>query len=146
MFSQKIFEELECAISPEMSRILANTNTRSSRICINKDLNVQKIYNLPLKNFYSEENMSSWRLSRIYKEFKYKKLIPKTPIKSFLVKELYSSQVLSLGTNCCICCEDYEHEDVLRSLSCKHSFHVECIDLWAFSTEKPSCPLCKEIL
>ncbi|TDH64926.1 uncharacterized protein CCR75_006829 [Bremia lactucae] len=50
---------------------------------------------------------------------------------------------------CCICCEEYETGDVLRLLrKCKHEFHLECLDKWAFtsvnSQRAPFCPLCNQ--
>ncbi|ETV90337.1 hypothetical protein H310_14862 [Aphanomyces invadans] len=55
------------------------------------------------------------------------------------------------AASCCICCEDYVAGDVLRILStCKHDFHLECMDKWALtlanSTRTPSCPLCNQEL
>lgn len=52
---------------------------------------------------------------------------------------------------CCICCEEYQSGDALRLLrKCKHEFHLECLDKWAFtsvgSDRAPSCPLCNQAL
>lgn len=62
--------------------------------------------------------------------------------------------------SCCICCENYQIDDVLRVLpKCRHEFHVECLDQWAYTFAnrapssnsqrgderwcEPTCPLCK---
>ncbi|TYZ62286.1 hypothetical protein PybrP1_006967 [[Pythium] brassicae (nom. inval.)] len=55
----------------------------------------------------------------------------------------------SNNDTCCICCEEYQSGDLLRLLrTCKHEFHVECLDKWAFSSVNlqrlPSCPLCNQ--
>jgi len=55
----------------------------------------------------------------------------------------------SNNDTCCICCEEYQTGDVLRLLrKCKHEFHLECLDKWAFtsvnSPRAPSCPLCNQ--
>ncbi|OWZ22947.1 hypothetical protein PHMEG_0002248 [Phytophthora megakarya] len=55
----------------------------------------------------------------------------------------------SNNDTCCICCEEYQAGDVLRLLrKCKHEFHLECLDKWAFtsvnSQRAPSCPLCNQ--
>ncbi|CAH0486493.1 unnamed protein product [Peronospora farinosa] len=52
----------------------------------------------------------------------------------------------SNNDTCCICCDEYETGDVLRLLrKCKHEFHLECLDKWAFTSVNlqrvPSCPL-----
>ncbi|CEG44683.1 ubiquitin-protein ligase e3 [Plasmopara halstedii] len=57
----------------------------------------------------------------------------------------------SNNDTCCICCEAYETGDVLRLLcKCKHEFHLECLDKWAYtsvnSQRTPSCPLCNQSL
>lgn len=48
---------------------------------------------------------------------------------------------------CCVCQEDFEEGMPLRSLvRCRHVYHVECIDRWAYSEmgkgRLPKCPLC----
>ncbi len=46
---------------------------------------------------------------------------------------------------CVICQEDITCKNIVRTItSCKHTYHVECIDKW-FSENK-KCPLCKFIL
>lgn len=73
--------------------------------------------------------------------------------KSELV-ELLQSSIGSSEQQCAICFEDYVEGDDLRVLpSCKHLFHLTCIDRWAYSAatqqqqpgkapRNPSCPLC----
>ncbi|KAJ0409183.1 hypothetical protein ATCC90586_010264 [Pythium insidiosum] len=57
----------------------------------------------------------------------------------------------SNNDTCCICCEEYQSGDVMRLLRrCKHEFHLECLDKWAFTSvnadRKPVCPLCNQSL
>lgn len=57
----------------------------------------------------------------------------------------------SNNDTCCICCEEYQSGDLMRLLrKCKHEFHLECLDKWAFSSVNlqrlPSCPLCNQAL
>ena len=42
---------------------------------------------------------------------------------------------------CSICLCEYEDQDAVRVLLCKHHFHVPCIDQWLSLNR--SCPLCK---
>lgn len=42
---------------------------------------------------------------------------------------------------CVICSREYTHDDELRSLSCKHAFHRECIDKWL--ELNIHCPICR---
>lgn len=42
---------------------------------------------------------------------------------------------------CAVCLDDFEMDDELRILACKHEFHRQCVDPWLF--EHHTCPLCK---
>ncbi|KAI7822280.1 hypothetical protein BX661DRAFT_187620 [Kickxella alabastrina] len=43
---------------------------------------------------------------------------------------------------CSICLVSYEAEDLVRALSCNHTYHADCIDVWL--TERSArCPICK---
>jgi hypothetical protein len=52
-----------------------------------------------------------------------------------------TDKAFDYGT-CNICLEDYQKGDHLKSLSCPHSFHKECIDKWL--KQVASCPICKK--
>jgi len=55
---------------------------------------------------------------------------------------VYSGQELpSSQTSCAICMTEFEKEENLRSLSCAHYFHRECIDKWL--SVGTTCPVCK---
>eukprot|EP00592_Proboscia_alata_P000698 CAMPEP_0194377616 /NCGR_PEP_ID=MMETSP0174-20130528/32156_1 /TAXON_ID=216777 /ORGANISM="Proboscia alata, Strain PI-D3" /LENGTH=429 /DNA_ID=CAMNT_0039159101 /DNA_START=97 /DNA_END=1386 /DNA_ORIENTATION=+ len=55
---------------------------------------------------------------------------------------IHSSLMFESGS-CSICLEDYNNEDILRVLPCKHPFHSDCILPW-LTERSPNCPLCKE--
>ncbi|GMJ09195.1 hypothetical protein HRI_004588700 [Hibiscus trionum] len=43
---------------------------------------------------------------------------------------------------CAVCLSEFEKDERARVLpNCKHTFHVDCIDMWFFSHS--SCPLCR---
>ncbi|KAJ1812686.1 hypothetical protein LPJ56_005412 [Coemansia sp. RSA 2599] len=43
---------------------------------------------------------------------------------------------------CTICLVSYEKADLVRILSCSHTYHAECVDVWL--TERSArCPICK---
>jgi len=42
---------------------------------------------------------------------------------------------------CGICLSSWEKSDLLRRLTCLHSFHKECIDTWL--SQNSTCPICK---
>jgi len=43
--------------------------------------------------------------------------------------------------SCAICLCEYESNDLLRQMPCRHLFHKECVDEWL--KLKRTCPLCK---
>ncbi|KIJ54868.1 hypothetical protein M422DRAFT_42081 [Sphaerobolus stellatus SS14] len=44
--------------------------------------------------------------------------------------------------NCLICLENYEAEDSLRLLKCRHAYHQDCIDKW-LEQGRNNCPVCR---
>eukprot|EP00602_Paraphysomonas_sp_CaronLab_P002907 CAMPEP_0185029880 /NCGR_PEP_ID=MMETSP1103-20130426/16495_1 /TAXON_ID=36769 /ORGANISM="Paraphysomonas bandaiensis, Strain Caron Lab Isolate" /LENGTH=239 /DNA_ID=CAMNT_0027564795 /DNA_START=366 /DNA_END=1085 /DNA_ORIENTATION=+ len=42
---------------------------------------------------------------------------------------------------CIVCRENYATNEEIKTLSCFHMFHTNCIDRWLLRT--PSCPICK---
>lgn len=52
-------------------------------------------------------------------------------------------KVASLTTDrCMVCLSDYEPEEDLRLLSCRHIFHKECVDKW-LEVGHNNCPACR---
>lgn len=43
---------------------------------------------------------------------------------------------------CAVCIDELEAEQLVRTLLCRHTFHVECIDPWV-TAKNAVCPLCK---
>ncbi|KAJ1910599.1 hypothetical protein IWQ60_010569 [Tieghemiomyces parasiticus] len=43
---------------------------------------------------------------------------------------------------CSICLEDFEADQSVRVLPCRHAFHMDCVDQW-LTTKYSRCPLCK---
>ncbi|KAK0451408.1 uncharacterized protein EV420DRAFT_1560824 [Desarmillaria tabescens] len=43
---------------------------------------------------------------------------------------------------CLICLDDYEPEDDVRVMTCRHAFHQKCVDTW-LQTGKNNCPACR---
>ncbi|KAA0044082.1 RING-H2 finger protein ATL33 [Cucumis melo var. makuwa] len=47
-----------------------------------------------------------------------------------------------VGTECPVCLSAFDDGEEIRQLTtCKHSFHVDCIDMWLYS--HPNCPVCR---
>ncbi|EKM75523.1 hypothetical protein AGABI1DRAFT_116356 [Agaricus bisporus var. burnettii JB137-S8] len=43
---------------------------------------------------------------------------------------------------CLICLDEYEEEDEIRVMNCRHAFHRGCVDTW-LQTGKNNCPACR---
>lgn len=47
-----------------------------------------------------------------------------------------------VGNECPVCLSAFDDGQEIRQLAaCKHSFHVDCIDMWLYS--HPNCPVCR---
>ncbi|KAJ8763939.1 hypothetical protein K2173_003721 [Erythroxylum novogranatense] len=58
-------------------------------------------------------------------------------------EELQSSTCYGNGDMCSICLVEFMKEDAVSQLtSCKHVFHVDCIDKWKDNLQF-TCPLCR---
>lgn len=44
-------------------------------------------------------------------------------------------------TECAICMEAFAEGDKVRTLSCLHCYHADCVDQWLASSQ--TCPMCK---
>lgn len=55
---------------------------------------------------------------------------------------VYSSKTQPELMDCAVCLSEFEENEMGRVLpKCKHSFHIECIDMWFHSHS--TCPLCR---
>lgn len=55
---------------------------------------------------------------------------------------VYKSQNFGDGLECAVCLSELEENEKGRFLpNCRHSFHLECIDMWLLSHS--TCPLCR---
>ena len=43
---------------------------------------------------------------------------------------------------CLICLDDYQPEEDIRVMSCRHAFHQTCVDEW-LQTGRNNCPACR---
>ncbi|KAJ2925561.1 hypothetical protein H1R20_g11535, partial [Candolleomyces eurysporus] len=48
----------------------------------------------------------------------------------------------SCTERCLICLDDYDAEDDVRVMSCRHAFHQGCVDKW-LQTGRNNCPACR---
>lgn len=67
-------------------------------------------------------------------------MINRLPLHNMTISEIESKA----GTNaaqCTICMEVFAEGDVVRVVTCMHSFHKDCLDPWL--RLHPTCPICK---
>lgn len=48
----------------------------------------------------------------------------------------------NLSGQCLICLDDYQPEEDIRVMSCRHAFHQACVDEW-LQTGRNNCPACR---
>jgi hypothetical protein len=100
----------------------------------NKELNeeIRREENLQRQ----KEREDAMILMRLKRFLKYEDLKNKRIKERSVVKETVSENV------CVICIDDYKSDNLIREIkTCKHSFHVKCIDKWF--EENHSCPECR---
>jgi len=118
---------------------------------------VETIRVLPIEEFLTEEEVrtscSIPQLKRMLRRREREGEARTCTERRHLVEELEKCR--NYNETCCICAEEYKDGDSLRILpKCCHEFHVECIDMWAYTFasnksrkgQAPSCPLCKTLL
>jgi hypothetical protein len=57
------------------------------------------------------------------------------------IPKVRCSELNPVPETCQICLIDYDEDDELKVLRCKHGFHPDCLDKWL--VRKLSCPLCR---
>ncbi|KXN69954.1 hypothetical protein CONCODRAFT_71067 [Conidiobolus coronatus NRRL 28638] len=70
------------------------------------------------------------------------KIDPIPPRPPSISKTIQSSQLPYKKTRCSVCFLDYRYGEKVRSLSCGHTFHLECIDQWLIKFNTSDCPIC----
>merc|ERR1711879_869177 len=65
---------------------------------------------------------------------------PQEVIDSMEVVEFSQDCPLSHESSCAVCLSEFEQDDLMRKLPCKHCFHKACIDRWL--KRNKVCPLC----
>lgn len=60
------------------------------------------------------------------------------------IKTLRRHDRSGIAGQCAICVEDYVVAYRVRTLPCKHYFHVKCIDPWL--ERNASCPTCRAVI
>uniref|UniRef100_A0A0D6R6C7 RING-type E3 ubiquitin transferase n=1 Tax=Araucaria cunninghamii TaxID=56994 RepID=A0A0D6R6C7_ARACU len=85
------------------------------------------------RRFYFEEEVDAVRLRSVGLDSKVLEALPMF---------VYKAQDFSEGLDCAVCLSEFQENEKGRVLpKCRHSFHIECIDMWFHSHS--TCPLCR---
>ena len=119
---------------------------------------IQMIQSLPMEEFVSNDDYGNCKISQLKQMLAVRNSDSQSAVFMGGLERHQLEQAVKDRRNfcdtCSICHEEYQPGDLLRVLpNCRHEFHLECIDQWAFTFSNankcgrnPSCPLCnKEI-
>lgn len=56
--------------------------------------------------------------------------------------DVYAASYKFIFHQCLVCLDEYNPDDDLRIMSCKHAFHKSCVDRW-LETGRNNCPACR---
>jgi hypothetical protein len=56
--------------------------------------------------------------------------------------QAYKAVEIPKESNCVVCQSEFQKQEEIRTLPCKHSFHKDCIDQWLKINK--TCPICKK--
>ncbi|KAJ3321239.1 hypothetical protein HDV06_004464 [Boothiomyces sp. JEL0866] len=88
----------------------------------------------------SSPKKKNTKKKRRFKFFFKKKEVEEPPEHDPQEPEIFYLELNEEDATCSICLCEYENDENLRQLGCKHHFHQTCIDEWLHLNAK--CPLC----
>lgn len=66
------------------------------------------------------------------------------PASKVAIENLDEVKITTNGGQCHVCLKEYEPDEVIKKMPCKHEFHSSCLIAWLIKTN--SCPLCRHEL
>lgn len=96
-----------------------------------------------LESFNHRENFIFNNLIDIEKGLISLNLVEKSKVIYFGRNDKFKVELQDIPIHqfCSICRENFEYIDITRQLTCKHIFHINCIDTWF--TKNKTCPECR---
>ena len=66
---------------------------------------------------------------------------------TFFDIQQFSSVKVTYNCDCSICLEDFTEEDIVITMTCKHTFHESCLTDWFIKrgSNKIECPVCNKL-
>ena len=121
---------------------------------------VNLVLKLPIEEFVPQEQMASCKVSQLQEMLSIRSSSDSNATTTAFVEKndlvAAVAKIRNYNDTCCICYEEYQAGDPLRVLPhCRHEFHVECLDQWAYTfannrrqggRRQPTCPLCNTAL
>ena len=120
---------------------LNKRNSYGNSILVRNQINRRQYYTYINSYYRYRQNNINQRLNNELNSFE--DVVIHTPLQ--LVNK--NSKVYLSNTNnnlCIICQETINYNSIVRELSCKHMYHLKCIDTWLETNKK--CPLCNKYL
>ena len=97
-------------------------------------------------SYYNTERISNLINNSLYDGPSYKKVLSekgkKSLVKISLKEALNKEEYANINKSCPIMQTDFDEEEIITILPCKHAFHSESIERW-LQEEKSQCPICR---
>jgi hypothetical protein len=124
--------------APRRARRRGNTTTERDEW----DDIAAKIRNTPIESY--TKDLTSLSTKELKKRLRNRQVDTRHCVERQELIDLLKKNSRGTSENCIICFEDYEEGDAMRVLSaCKHTYHIECIDRWAYAKKSQAkCPMC----
>jgi hypothetical protein len=116
---------------------IINTNNYTTNV---GDWNARNLFTALGMNSLFEDTNEDTQLNDALRESEESNIIERKKIKLKIDYQRYDA-VCTDETTCGICQDDFEADDTVSLLTCKHVFHEKCITEWG--KFKPNCAVCR---
>jgi len=123
--------------------LLPNSDENSENIILNSNLNPNSIINSNTENIENNSSIIRRILESSFSHDKNKYLNVLDDPSNNIIKIINFNSKLNINSSCPIFQRDFEEDEEIGMLPCKHCFNLEAIKKW-LNERKAECPVCRE--